>query len=134
MDCGDRQCEENPMTLKKELKAAAEAVKGFDQNRFEEILRTIETWMKERYVNRNTASGYFQQIIQIIYANVSQADDSFALPETVMAAVADANSIEAAMDILREYAAKGFLALEHIGQPGSKRQAAKAIDYIRENY
>lgn len=134
LDCGDRQCEENPMTLKKELKAAAEAVKGFDQNRFEEILRTIEAWMKERYVNRNTASGYFQQIIQIIYANVSQADDSFALPETVMAAVADANSIEAAMDILREYAAKGFLALEHIGQPGSKRQAAKAIDYIRENY
>lgn len=134
LDCGDRRCEENPMMLKKELKAAAEAVKGFDRNRFEEILCTIEAWMKARYVNRNAASVYFQQIMHTIYENVLQVDDSFALPETVMAAVADANSIEAAVDTLREYAAQGFSALESMGQPGSKRQAAKAMDYIRENY
>lgn len=134
LDCGDKQCEENPMTLKKELKAADEAVKGFDQSRFEEILRGIEAWMKARYVNRSVASAYFQQMVQMIYENVSQADDGFVLPETVMAAIADANSIEAAMDLVREYAGQGFSALESIGQPGSKRQAAKAINYIRENY
>lgn len=134
LDSRDRQSEANPMTLKEELKAAAEAVKSSDQKKFEKILEKIETWMRLNYVSRNAAAAYFQQIIQTIYANVYQADEKFAAPETFMAAVADAHSAEAAMETVREYAAKGFLALEKIGQSSSKRQADKAMDFISENY
>ncbi|KAI4448747.1 HTH-type transcriptional activator RhaR [Eubacterium plexicaudatum ASF492] len=134
LDSGDKQCEANPMTLKKELKAADEAVKSFDHNKFEQTLDRIETWMKTKYVNRNAAAAYFQQMVQLIYANVYQSDEKFAMPETVMAKVADAHSIEAAMEAVRVYAEKGFSALEKIGQSSSKRQADKAMDYIFENY
>ena len=134
LDSGDKICEENPMTLKNELKAAAEAIKNFDRKSFEELLNRIELWMQARYVSKNAASAYFQQIIQVIYTNVHQADESFAMPEGVVADVADACSIEIAMNRLREYAGEGFLALEEIGQSSSTRQAAKAMDYIHENY
>lgn len=134
LDSRDRQCEANPMTLKKELKAAAEAVKSMDQKNFEKIMDTIESWISSNYVSRNAAVAYFQQILQTIYTNVYQADENFAAPEAVMAAAADAHSEEAAMEAVREYAAKGFLALKKIGQSSSKRQADKAMDYIYENY
>lgn len=134
LDSRDRLCEENPMTLKNELKAAAEAMKNQDRKSFEQLLNRIETWMKTRYVSKNAASAYLQQMIQVIYVNVHQADENFAMPENVMAAVADARSIDIAINRLREYAGEGFLALEEIGQSSSTRQAAKAMNYIQENY
>lgn len=65
---------------------------------------------------------------------VRETDEAFTLPEDVISSVASAYSIKEAMKLVRQYAAKGMEARARSGQTSGERQAAMALDYIREHY
>lgn len=124
----------NPMELEAQLKEIATAIRGNDKKTLYGTLDYIESWMTDRYVSRNQAAAYLQQVVRSVYENVNNTDEEFQLPDTVAAAVADARNIVEAMDFVREYARKGLEAVEKAGQTSGERQAVLAMNFIKENY
>lgn len=124
----------NPMELEPELKKIAGAYRGSDKTVLLDTLNQIESWMEERYITRNQAMVYLQQILRTVYENVREADENFQQYDAAAASVSEAGNIGAAMTLVREYAEAGFAAVSEAGQSSGARQAMMAVDYIRENY
>lgn len=124
----------NPMELEPQLKEIATSIHGNDKETLLHTLDYIQSWMEERYVARNQAAAYLQQAVRIIYENVYATEERFQPQDSVAAAVADARNIVAAMRFVRDYAQKGLSAVEKAGQTSGERQAALAMNFIKENY
>ena len=133
-DCEEQICEADFKELSGELKKIALAIRSGDGTQMEERLVYIETWIRERMVGRNRAWGYLNRLLHVIHEMVRETDEAFTLPEDVISSVASAYSIKEAMKLVRQYAAKGMEARARSGQTSGERQAAMALDYIREHY
>lgn len=133
-DCEEKLCEADFKDLSGELKKIALAIRSGDKAKMEEHLDHIETWIRERMVGRNRAWGYLNRLLHVIHEMVKETDEAFTLPEDVISSVASAYSIKEAMKLVRQYAAKGMEARVRSGQTSGERQAAMALDYIREHY
>ena len=77
---------------------------------------------------------FSNRLLHVIHEMVRETDEAFTLPEDVISSVASAYSIKEAMKLVRQYAAKGMEARARSGQTSGERQAAMALDYIREHY
>lgn len=134
IDCEQKLKEGNFLELEPKLRDISLALRGNDENGLNGVLTAIEKWVKERYVTRNQASAFLNQVLRIIYKTVQEADETFDLKETLYAGVAEAYGIEAAMKLIREYAQKGILAMANSGRSSAERQANLAMDYMQKNY
>lgn len=134
IDCEQEIREGNFLELEPKLRELASAVKGSDEKGLMTNLEEIGIWIKERYVSRNKATAYLNQVLHTIYKSVNETDDTFELDEALLSKVAEARGVETAMKVTREYARKAILAMTESGQSSAQRQANMAMDYMQKNY
>lgn len=134
IDCEQEIKEGNFLELEPKLREITSAVKAGDENWMRSLLDEIGLWIKARYVSRNKAVAYLNQVLHTIYKSVQEADESFLLQETVLSKVAEARGIETALKLTMEYAKGGIRAMTESGQSSAQRQANLAIDYMQKNY
>lgn len=134
IDCEQELKEGNFLELEPKLRDISLALRGNDEKGLNTVLDYIEKWVKDRYVTRNQASAFLNQVLRIIYKTVQEADETFELKETLYSGVAEAYGIEAAMKLIREYTQKAISAMANSGRSSAERQANLAMDYMLKNY
>lgn len=134
IDCEQEIKEGNFLELEPKLREISSAIKGGDEEWMMTLLKEIGLWIKARYVSRNAATSYLNQVLHTIHKSVKEADDSFELQEALMSRVAEARGIETALKLTAEYAQKGIRAMAKSGQSSAQRQANLAMDYMEKNY
>ena len=85
-------------------------------------------------VGRNRAWGYLNRLLHVIHEMVERQTRRLRFRKMSISSVASAYSIKEAMKLVRQYAAKGMEARARSRQTSGERQAAMALDYIREHY
>lgn len=133
-DCEQETASGNPMELEQDFKDIAASLRGKDEKILDDTIDHIESWMKSGYISRNRAVAYLHQVLRIIYETVLEMDESFVLRDSDISNITDARSLDKAMKLIREYAAMGMEAALAAGQSSGERQAAMAVDYLKENY
>lgn len=134
IDCEEEIKEGNVLELEPKLREIASALRGGDESGLMETLYSIENWFRERYVSRNKASSYLHQVLHAIHKNVLEAEEGFELEETLLSRVSEAQGIQSAMKLTREYAQKGIRAVNASRQTSAERQAGLAMDYMQKHY
>ncbi|RHR24706.1 AraC family transcriptional regulator [Clostridium sp. AF19-22AC] len=124
----------NPMELEQDFKDIASALRSKDEKTLTDTINHIESWMKTGYVRRNKCVAYLHQVLRIIYETVLETEENFQLDDSEISNITDARSIEKAVGLIRDYAARGLEAALAAGQSSGERQAVMAIDYLKENY
>ena len=56
------------------------------------------------------------------------------LPDSVLTSITEARNLDQAMEITKEYAVSGLKAVQEACQTSGERQAAQAMEYIKDNY
>ncbi|WP_251389584.1 response regulator [Mediterraneibacter agrestimuris] len=134
IDCEEEIREGNFLELESKLREITSALRGGDEAGLMAVLDSIENWIRERYVSRNKASSYLNQVLHAIHKCVLETDEHFELNEMLLSKAAEAQSIQPAMKLTREYAQKGIIAMNVSGQTSAERQANLAMDYMQKNY
>lgn len=125
---------ENPMELERDFKDIASALKSMNEEALKNSVNHVEDWMRSGFIRRNKAVTYLHQILRIIAETVQEMDETFQVKDTDLSGITEARSLEKAMALIREYAARGMQAVLKAGQSSGKRQSVLAIDYLKENY
>ncbi len=133
-DCEKEVMAGNPMELEQDFKDIASALRSKDEKTLTDTINHIESWMKTGYVRRNKCVAYLHQVLRIIYETVLETEENFQLDDSEISNITDARSIEKAVGLIRDYAARGLEAALAAGQSSGERQAVMAIDYLKENY
>lgn len=134
IDCEEEIKEGNFLELEPKLREIASALRGGDEAGLMAVMDGIESWIIERYVSRNKASSYLNQVLHTIHKSVLETDEHFELNEALLSQAAEAQGIWPAMKLTREYAQKGIMAVNASGQTSAERQANLAMDYMQKNY
>ena len=72
--------------------------KAGDENWMRSLLDEIGLWIKARYVSRNKAVAYLNQVLHTIYKSVRRQMNRFCLQETVLSKVAEARGLSTALE------------------------------------
>lgn len=134
IDCEEEIKEGNFLELEPMFKEIVSALKGGDEAGLMAVLDEIESWILKRYVSRNKASSYLDQVLHTIHKSVLETDEGFELNEALLSKVAEADGIRSAMKLTKEYAKSGIMAMTASGQTSAERQANLAMDYMEKNY
>lgn len=134
IDCEEEIKEGNFLELEPKLKEIDSALRGGDEAGLMDVMDGIESWIKERYVSRNNASSYLNQVLHTIHKSVLDTDEHFELDEDLLSKAAEAQGIWPAMKLTREYAKKGIMAMSASGQTSAERLANLAMDYMQKNF
>lgn len=134
IDCEEEIKEGNFLEMESRLKEIVSALRGGDEAGLMAVLDEIESWILGRYVSRNKASSYLDQVLYTIHKSVLETDECFELNEALLSRVAEADGIQSAMKLTREYAKSGIMAMTASGQTSAERQANLAMDYMQKNY
>lgn len=134
IDCEQEIKEGNFLELEPKLREIASALRGSDEEGVVELLVEVGKWVKQRYVSRNKASAYLNQVLHVIHRTVSETNETFELKESLLSGVAEARGIEPAMKMTIDYAREGIQAMADSGRSSAERQANLAMDYMQKNY
>ena len=63
-----------------------------------------------------------------------ETQETFVLPDSVITDITDARNLDTAMELTKKYAISGLEAVEKACQTSGGRQAAQAMEYIKDNY
>lgn len=116
------------------LTELAASVKGTDRQRAERTLRKVEGEIEACYISKNKAVAYLHQILYLVCDSVNELDMKLELKDAVITSVTSAKNFKEAAGIVREYTDQALVYLEGAGKSTGERQAALALDYLRENY
>ncbi len=133
-DCESLIASGNAMELEQDFKEIGESVKERQKEELFEILEHVETWICHGYVIKEQAVSWLQQIMRIIHETVRRVNENFSLQESDLLEVTEAKSFKTAMEKVKSYANRGIKAMTESGQTSGERQAALAVDYLKENY
>ena len=100
----------------------------------DDAMEHMRSWLKTGYINRRKSIAYLQHVLQIVYEVGRETQESFVLPDSVLTSITEARNLDQAMEITKEYALSGLKAVQEACQTSGERQAAQAMEYIKDNY
>lgn len=133
-DCEEEKQKENSMELEPDYRDIAIAIRGGDREVLDDAMEHMRTWLKTGYINRRKSIAYLQHALQIVYEVGHETQESFVLPDSVLTSITEARNLDQAMEITKEYAVSGLKAVQEACQTSGERQAAQAMEYIKDNY
>lgn len=133
-DCEEEKHKENPLELEPDYRDIASSVRSGEKDVLNDALEHMKHWLKNGYINRRKSIAYLQQVLQLVYETVHETQETFVLPDSVITDITEARNLDQALELTKEYAVSGLNAVQEACQTSGGRQAAQAMEYIKDNY
>lgn len=137
MDMEEEKTDRN-LSIQEELRDFAEAVRSGQKEEMYTSLKEMEEKIKSALVEKSRACIYLQQIIRaagnVCESVTADTENIMQQREELLHQVTEKKTFEQAMKLVRGYADYIYKELQRVNSSSGKRQAAMAMEYIRNNY